>query len=314
MQAGFASADFRVLGDAAGHSPDGVGDDAESWAVDGVRKLKWHKGQARWACKPWAAGDVIGLAAHVGLGKVAVSRNGDWTERGCGVMFSDRAIRSGVYPALSLQRHPVRYAFAADGFRHAPPPAEVWEEAKQGGGKAGRGKKGHACGGSGGAAGAEEEAGEGGCGTLEDGGGEDGGEAAREGGAAPPVPIVDDSALRLWHKLDRSFHRPKAHFRLDLVTPAAYHSPGAAVLAHLFARLVSDELNEYSYHAQVAGLDYLVSNTSSGLSVRVEGYSHRLPLLLTKVVARLAEAQLRPNPHPYPNPRPTPTPNPKPSP
>ena len=94
MQAGFATADFRVLGDAAGHSPDGahptlragcspvhgeaatprrragcslvhweaatppavqaaasvypgVGDDAESWAIDGVRKLKWYKGQAR---------------------------------------------------------------------------------------------------------------------------------------------------------------------------------------------------------------------------------------------------------------------------
>ena len=141
-------------------------------------------------------------------------------------------------------------------------------------------------------------------------------------------------------------HRPtKAHFRLDLTTPAAYHSPGAAVLAHLFAQLISDELNEYSYHAQVgtsscaqayaphtrtarahaphtrtarahaphtrtaraahmhcactaytqvAGLDYLVSNTSSGLSIRVEGYSHRLPLMITKVVTRLAEAQLCP--------------------
>ena len=95
VQAGFATADFRVLGDAAGHSPDGahpthpraaaalctgrlqphamqaaalcsgrlqpqqpcrrqppytgVGDDAESWAVDGVRKLKWYKGQARYS-------------------------------------------------------------------------------------------------------------------------------------------------------------------------------------------------------------------------------------------------------------------------
>ena len=48
---------------------------------------------------------------------------------------------------------------------------------------------------------------------------------------------------------------PKAHFRLDLTAPAAYQSPGAAVLAHLFAQLVSDELNEYSYHAQVQGTD-----------------------------------------------------------
>ena len=143
----------------------------------------------------------------MGLGKVAVSRNGDWSERGCGVVFSDRAIRSGVYPALSIQRHPLRYAFAADGFRHAPPPAEVWEEAKPSSGKVARGKKGKADGGSGGAAGAEEEEAEG---ALDDAGAEDGGDAARDGTEAPPVPIVDDGALRLWHKLDRSFHLPKA--------------------------------------------------------------------------------------------------------
>ena len=35
-----------------------------------MRKLKWHKGQARWACKTWAADDVIGLAANLSLGKV----------------------------------------------------------------------------------------------------------------------------------------------------------------------------------------------------------------------------------------------------
>ena len=144
----------------------------------------------------------------MGLGKVAVSRNGDWSERGCGVVFSDRTIRSGVYPALSIQRHPLRYAFAADGFRHAPPPAEVWEEAKPSGGKVGRGKKGKADGSSGGAAGAEEE--EEAEGALDEAGAEDDGDAARDGTEAPPVPIVDDGALRLWHKLDRSFHRPKA--------------------------------------------------------------------------------------------------------
>ena len=37
LQVGFASKSFQVLSDAAGHSPDGVGDDGESWAADGVR-------------------------------------------------------------------------------------------------------------------------------------------------------------------------------------------------------------------------------------------------------------------------------------
>ena len=203
-------------------------------------KIKWHTGQARWACKPWAAGDVIGLAANVGLGKVAVSRNGDWSERGCGVVFSDRAIRSGVYPALSIQQMPLRYAFAADGLRHAPPPAQVWEEAKQGGGKAG--KKGKAGGSSGGAAaGAEEDEAEG---ALDDAGAEDGGDAARDGTAAPPAPIIDDGALRLWHKLDRSFHRPKArpcsHLSIGPSSSPAHPPVHASPHLHIRHRCTTD--------------------------------------------------------------------------
>ena len=64
------------------------------------------------------------------LGKIAVARNGDWSERGCGVVFSDRRLRDGVYPAFSLQQLPLMYALAPTEWKHAPPPATVWEETK----------------------------------------------------------------------------------------------------------------------------------------------------------------------------------------
>ena len=276
VQAGFASAEFRTLSDGAGHSPDGVGDDGDSWAVDGVRRLKWHAGQARWVCKPWGAGDVIGLAANVSLGKVAVARNGEWGERGCGVVFSDRRLRDGVYPALSLQRLPLVYALAPTEWKFAPPPAAVWEEPKPKSTKPAKAKDGPPQHEEVDVAVAVETS------------------APSSSATAPPVAVVDDTALTLWHKLDRTYRRPMAHARLEIISPAAYHTPAAAVLTHVFGRLVSDELGELAYSAHVAGLDCLIANTASGLSVRVEGYSHRLPRLLVAVARALRCAELSP--------------------
>ena len=60
-QYGSASAAFnRILA----HSSDGVGDNEESWAVDGARKFKWHDGTAAYECE-WKVGDVVGLACDL---------------------------------------------------------------------------------------------------------------------------------------------------------------------------------------------------------------------------------------------------------
>jgi len=54
----------------------GVGDNAKSWAVDGARRMKWHDGETKkWDCL-WKDGAVIGLAANVDTGMIAVSVDG----------------------------------------------------------------------------------------------------------------------------------------------------------------------------------------------------------------------------------------------
>jgi len=57
-QYGFTSAAFNRVPAVSGN---GVGDDTESWAVDGARKCKLHDGTAAYECK-WKVGDVVGLA------------------------------------------------------------------------------------------------------------------------------------------------------------------------------------------------------------------------------------------------------------
>lgn len=50
----------------------------------------------------------------------------------------------------------------------------------------------------------------------------------------------------------------------------AYADPLNCDLTHMFVHLFKDELNEYLYEADLAGLRMGVSNTANGISVSVE--------------------------------------------
>lgn len=124
-QCGFAGIDFE-LNDA--YSGDGVGDCDNSWGFDGVRQARWHNGSAEWPCT-WTAGDVIGLAANIDIGKIAVSKNGSWNDPPNGVVFVNEKIKRGVYPAFSGSGYNLRYNLDGNKtspFAHAPPPSDMW--------------------------------------------------------------------------------------------------------------------------------------------------------------------------------------------
>ena len=54
-----------------------------------------------------------------------------------------------------------------------------------------------------------------------------------------------------------------------MFSPLAYSSPGNAVATTLFGELLKDELNEFSYAADIAGLKYSILNNSDGLKVHI---------------------------------------------
>ena len=121
-QVGFSLEDGIERGDV--HVEDGCGDKPSSWALDGVRCRKWFEGaESEWPCK-WVPGDVIGFAANVDAGKVAVSKNGKWTEEGCGIVLEDDKIKQGVFPCMTGNSYNIRYAFK--DFSHAPPDDDQW--------------------------------------------------------------------------------------------------------------------------------------------------------------------------------------------
>ena len=93
----------------------------------------------------------------------------------------------------------------------------------------------------------------------------------------------------VWHKVDRTFRRPKTNLYMDVLAPAAYESPRGAILTAICFRLLGDELTEYAYPAEIAGLTYMVRRHTTGFYIVVEGQSHKLPLLAARVLQRVAK-------------------------
>lgn len=94
-------------------------------------------------------------------------------------------------------------------------------------------------------------------------------------------------------------------------TPVAIETPIASVLTkyvdsmvlglgvpaecryRLYAALVADALNEYSYDADLAGLTYLFDVTSLGFFVTITGYNDKLHVLLRDVLVKVRDLEVR---------------------
>ncbi|KAH8506557.1 hypothetical protein H0E87_013388 [Populus deltoides] len=110
-----------------------------------------------------------------------------------------------------------------------------------------------------------------------------------------PVLLRKSSSSSLWYKPDTMFSTPKAYVKIDFNCPFASSSPETEVLTDIFARLLMDDLNDYAYYAQVAGLYYGISNTDIGFQVTVVGYNHKLRILLETVIEKISNFKVKPD-------------------
>ena len=104
----------------------------------------------------------------------------------------------------------------------------------------------------------------------------------------PPALLRAQPNGQLWHARDEQWHAPKAVVCVDLVCAGAGSSATEIVLRTLAVEVALELLNEDSYAATVAGLSYDLARSTHGLQLQVEGYSHKLPPLLLRVVSTLA--------------------------
>lgn len=103
-----------------------------------------------------------------------------------------------------------------------------------------------------------------------------------------PTIIEETDLYRLWFKQDNEFKRPKACLFFQFVSPLAYLNPHLSNVTYLWAQLVKDDLNEYSYAAELAGLHYYLSSTKTGLTLSISGYHQKQSVLLKKILSHIS--------------------------
>ncbi|CAJ2500800.1 Uu.00g036530.m01.CDS01 [Anthostomella pinea] len=78
--------------------------------------------------------------------------------------------------------------------------------------------------------------------------------------ALAPRVIRNNQVARTWYKKDDTFWVPKANLIMSCKNPIIFASAENSVKAKLFTNLVRDALEEYSYDAELAGLQYNVKD------------------------------------------------------
>lgn len=104
-----------------------------------------------------------------------------------------------------------------------------------------------------------------------------------------PTLLKHSGEFRAWFKQEHRFQVPKANIRVRIKSPVAAESATGAANMQLFTALVKDNLNEFSYPAALAGLDYAISANSRGFDISIGGYNDRQGLLLTRILKELAK-------------------------
>ncbi|KAK8154267.1 a-pheromone processing metallopeptidase Ste23 [Phyllosticta citribraziliensis] len=108
-----------------------------------------------------------------------------------------------------------------------------------------------------------------------------------------PLLIRNDERVRLWYKKDDRFWVPKANVDLTLRTPLVSATPRASVMTAIYRDLISDDLNEYAYDAEVAGVAYSLSTSALGLDVWVSGYNDKMGVLLERLLLAMRDLKVR---------------------
>jgi len=97
----------------------------------------------------------------------------------------------------------------------------------------------------------------------------------------------------LWVKQDIQFGVPKASISLRFLSPGVSQSIKVAANSQLLIAMVQDRLNENSYPASLAGLNYSFSLNARGFDLHLQGYNDKMGVLLKMIVDELRKPTLK---------------------
>jgi insulysin len=104
---------------------------------------------------------------------------------------------------------------------------------------------------------------------------------------AAPLLLHHSPRLTLWHLHDAQFERPKCNVLLRIEAPFFNVSPRNSMLLTLLIDAVQDNLNEFTYDAELAALHFSLHRNTQGINLTCSGFHDKLPVLCEKVLQEL---------------------------
>nr|XP_056710677.1 nardilysin-like [Euleptes europaea] len=109
-----------------------------------------------------------------------------------------------------------------------------------------------------------------------------------------PRKILDTPRGCLWYKKDNKFTIPKAFVCFHLVSPLIRNSATHMALFDTFESILTHNLAELAYEADLAQLEYKIEAKEHGLVIRVQGFNHKLPLLFQLIIDHISDFSVPP--------------------
>ncbi|KAF9699478.1 hypothetical protein EKO04_002692 [Ascochyta lentis] len=108
-----------------------------------------------------------------------------------------------------------------------------------------------------------------------------------------PTLLLHNENVRVWFKKDDRFWVPKANIKLLFRSPVASLTPMNGVMTRLYVDLVEDNLAEYAYDAEIAGLSYGLVESTQGFILELNGFNDKMLVLLKKVLLAVRDLEVK---------------------
>ncbi len=104
-----------------------------------------------------------------------------------------------------------------------------------------------------------------------------------------PVRVLEEERKTIWFAQDEDFRLPRGATYINFRSPLVGDTPRQSAMAVLYTSLLKDRVNEFTYPALLAGLNFSLYKHAQGISLRLGGYNDKQSVLLDKLLLAMAE-------------------------
>jgi insulysin len=105
---------------------------------------------------------------------------------------------------------------------------------------------------------------------------------------AAPALVLNEGRKQIWYAQDEEFRLPRGATYINFRSPLVGQSPEQTASAVLYTALLKDQVNEYTYPALLAGLNFSLYKHAQGISLRISGYDDKQSVLLEELLQVMA--------------------------